>query len=690
MTEEAIVQVMEFKKWRHAIHHYLGGVSHGIIQEGVDPLKMLAWYHGLLALPVSKLSVLGDQIWDFNDDIPNASRNVRGVKMRIDFGDYPELNQLAALEVKVAMYCYIKFPSALKTFTSSGKSLKPVTVIAYFNAGLKFVNTMSVEVRKLLTDEFFENGYHGLTYFDAETYRTAASVHPFAYGSDLQRFFNVLRSPFLVDQVFDKPLPYVELESLPWAKKGKRNSGTDKKYRILPNTVFEKASREASFAVVNFLDSMGEVVQDLDALARRNTREYALGAANGLTRYKYNLYVALRLRRKGYDTKQLEAQLDDVWPEFYSDRFEDRFKSEKYLLGLSVSDIDASFHEYVNYISFCACYLVAQYTGMRPSELSEILVDSCLEQENGYWLLVSNVTKHRQSLSKLFDDKWVAIPIVRDAVRVAQFIAKVKQNPYMFSSLFTVAPGAKPDSMTSTRIASHFDSFFQEILSSEEYESLDFSAYSLRHTLAYQMARAEVGLPFISHQLKHFGDLVGGFGQNKAFSEATLDYGAICDILSKGGRSGGGTPRGMAEREYVENICDPDGSYAGPSAGEHKARLKKVFEGYMAAGYTKDEIFAQMVQKRLAVINVGQGFCYGGRKEDFDESLPCIGSLRCNPNRCKNAVVTKANAPKWREVYTQNRLALMSPASQKSEEEIRAAIDEAKEVLEYLGEEVEV
>jgi hypothetical protein len=253
-----------------------------------------------------------------------------------------------------------------------------------------------------------------------------------------------------------------------------------------------------------------------------------------------------------------------------------------------------------------------------------------------------------------------------------------------------VAPGAKPDSSTSTRIAAQFDSFFQEILSSEEYESLDFSAYSLRHTLAYQMARAEVGLPFISHQLKHFGDLVGGFGQNKAFSEATLGYGAICDILSKGGRSGGVSPRGLAEREYVENFCDPDGSYAGPSAREHKARLKKVFEGYMAAGYTKDEIFAQMVKKRLAVINVGQGFCYGGRKEDFDESLPCIGALRCNPNQCKNAVVTKANAPKWREVYTQNRLALMSPVSQMSEEEIRAAMEEARGVLEYLGEEVEV
>ena len=80
----------------------------------------------------------------------------------------------------------------------------------------------------------------------------------------------------------------------------------------------------------------------------------------------------------------------------------------------------------------------------------------------------------------------------------------------------------------------------------------------------------------------------------------------------------------------------------------------------------------------------------GGQREVFDESLPCIGSLRCNPNRCKNAVVTKAHAPKWREIYVQNNLALSSPNSAGAEEELRAAMEEAKGVLEHLGEEVEV
>jgi len=49
-----------------------------------------------------------------------------------------------------------------------------------------------------------------------------------------------------------------------------------------------------------------------------------------------------------------------------------------------------------------------------------------------------------------------------------------------------------------------------------------------------------------------------------------------------------------------------------------------------------------MAQQGMAVINVGTGMCYGGRVEEFDQSLPCIGSLRCNPNRCHQAVITRA------------------------------------------------
>ncbi len=110
----------------------------------------------------------------------------------------------------------------------------------------------------------------------------------------------------------------------------------------------------------------------------------------------------------------------------------------------------------------------------------------------------------------------------------------------------------------------------------------------------------------------------------------------------------------------------------------------------MAEGYTEEEVYQAMAEQGVAVVYMGQGLCYGGREEEFDASLPCIGSLRCNPARCKQAVVTSRHAPKWREVYMLNKSNLNKPEYSHNREQIEAAMNEAKMVLESLGEEVEL
>ena len=133
---------------------------------------------------------------------------------------------------------------------------------------------------------------------------------------------------------------------------------------------------------------------------------------------------------------------------------------------------------------------------------------------------------------------------------------------------------------------------------------------------------------------------------------------------------------------------DPDGVYAGPKAAAHKQRIQKVFQGYVEAGYSKEEVFDAMAEQGMAVINVGTGFCFGGT-EDYDESLPCIGTLRCNPNRCNNAIVGKANAPKWREIYISNKALLGKEGYEDRESQLIETIEEARGVLIYLGEDVD-
>ena len=75
----------------------------------------------------------------------------------------------------------------------------------------------------------------------------------------------------------------------------------------------------------------------------------------------------------------------------------------------------------------------------------------------------------------------------------------------------------------------------------------------LRHTLTYQLFRAEVGLPLISFQLKHFVAEIGKFVSKGATTSVTLGYGEIGEILSKdGNRNSKNSLRHAAELEAIK------------------------------------------------------------------------------------------------------------------------------------------
>ena len=106
MSQTLIPELAAYKQWRTAAHTLLLELRRNIADPTPVSLEALSWYQALMALPVSKTSVLGDAVWDFNDDHPNAARNVQGAKLRLNFESYPLLNQSAVLEVKVALYCW--------------------------------------------------------------------------------------------------------------------------------------------------------------------------------------------------------------------------------------------------------------------------------------------------------------------------------------------------------------------------------------------------------------------------------------------------------------------------------------------------------------------------------------------------------------------------------------------------------
>jgi integrase len=696
--------IPQIKPLRNSLLRYLSEektIYPGDAQELLtDSVSLL---HALMNLPVSKLSLLKDMVWDFNSESAVLARSIQGAKSMIDFGYYKNLNSTILFELKIAMLCALEIPGALRS--KGTNNYKPHTVLDIFKSVIPFIDKMCARKRNRQGDEFFELTHYSLADFSEEDYKTEAKKFDRAFRQTTNQGLNFLSSHFLQENLFAKPLCVVDFESLDWTQNSITSPKSRNKKKYLENKIFEKCSRKASFAIVDFLKALNEPVSDQLSLESAALINHNEAARFKLTQTSFDIYIAIRLTSRGYTGQEIESLMYSPNREYWSPTRQGMLKDKEAICKLTDTQLNDDFYYYITHISNSALYIIAQYTGMRPSELCGIMADKCLTTNDfGHNLIKSTVIKNQEIYGGLFGDKWAAIPIVLDAVRTLRILNKFKRNPYLLTSMITVLPETQDsaNSLSGPGMTYQICAFMAVVLTFEELETIDVSAYTLRHSLAHQMFRASVGLPFISFQLKHFGNLASSIGQNR-FSATTIDYGGIGDALVSGQGRDGEELRHEAEKELIVNTCDPDGGFAGDNAGAHRAQLTKYFKGYLEQGYSKDDIFDRMVEQNFAIINVGQGYCYGNATEELDDSLPCIGSLRCNPNRCKNAVVTKANAPKWREIYVQNSIALSKIESFESESmskqfetkehersvaQLKLAISEAKSVLEGLGEEL--
>lgn len=81
---------------------------------------------------------------------------------------------------------------------------------------------------------------------------------------------------------------------------------------------------------------------------------------------------------------------------------------------------------YTKLVHDAAIYIIAQFTGMRPSEFVEIRVDKPLTSSFDIPCICSTVHKHRSTSRRLFDDLWVAIPAVEDAMAALAVLTRIE------------------------------------------------------------------------------------------------------------------------------------------------------------------------------------------------------------------------------------------------------------------------
>ncbi|HEC73467.1 MAG TPA: site-specific integrase [Methylophaga aminisulfidivorans] len=687
-TEKQIENIQNFTLHRPYI---LTIVNHGKPQKSETSSE--EYLVQLMNMPVSKASIFGDDVWDFNADQPQAARNVRGSKLKVNFNLYDNIPKFVQTELKTLFFYILLSPLSFrnekKTKRLAKGKLKPNTLIGVFKSGMRFIDKVFDVAILEYGREYVHQEIKSLAEISTYEFEVAARSYTYNFDSTLLNFFTYLRHPLSSKEVLDGAISNFDLKSRIKPKGQVVNAES----KIIPNSIFEKLSALSSLLIVDFLQELEEEVQDQNSLKQLKYRGSIWSRECGVNQSSFNEYRVLRLRYKNYSESYIRENYPvPDWIFEYGDNTEKSFMAfNKMELLCRARFMREPLRKHINLVYQACLYIVGQFTGMRPSEMSEIVVkdEQCLKKEDGHWLICSQVKKHRESYNGLFDEKWLAIPIIRDAIRAASIINTLKNNPYLCANADTVASCETPQAMGSSGIKHQINNLIDFFFGSEKVKSLAFYPYMMRHTLAYQLFRAELGLPFISFQLKHFITGIDRYTSKGGVSEDTLGYGDIAQQLSKNGRYSKNI-RHQAELESIKATMDPDGNYAGVKAAEHKQHMSSLFNGYMASGYTKEEVFEAMVHQGIAIVNVGQGYCYGGQVEDFNDSLPCIGGLRCNPVRCGNAIVTKQNAPHWRGIYSQNMANLNNPAYSHVQEEIKAAIEEAKLVLTHLGEDVEL
>jgi hypothetical protein len=645
----------------------------------------ILWLPQLMNISVTKRNIFTDDEWDYNLDALNPPRSVQGAKLRLNFAKHSHIPAYVMTELKCLCHLVMLVPIEFRKKTKGRKpkvEIKHNTVIAKFDSGLKFINSVFKNLQSL-GGEFVNDRFQSLTDILDSDFRDVAASYEYAVGNELKQFLGYLNNPFTTNVLGE--VIKVDFSSLDWPEQTIKRR---KEKLIFENDDFEKLVNHSTYTVIDFLNRINEEVEDKTALSYKNVLKKNHQLNFEFNEDLLNDYTIIRLLSIGY-SKTFIASKCLIPKEFLNNdgslmfhEYIRKVVKKKY----NISHFD-DIRKYVNEVYYSSAYLIAQYTAMRPSEMSEVVLSNCLVKHEGFDLIVSNVKKNPLENLKLFDDKWVVIPIMKDAITAATKISILKNNDYLFSNMDTVGSKSAPSNMSPGGITNFFTNFLEIVLGKTQTAAIKLNAYMTRHTLAYQLHRIELGLPFISFQLKHIVNTVDKFTSFGATSKTTLGYGEIAEsiVLNKAQNK---TIRRLAEVEKIKTVMDPDGTYVGPKAEEHKARIQKVFQGYQAAGYSKEEVFDAMAEQGMAVINVGTGFCFGG-VEDFDESIPCIGTLRCNPIRCSNAIVTKANAPKWREIYITNKELLIKDGYEERKEQIIATVNESKAVLLLLGEELD-
>lgn len=607
---------------------------------------------------VSKTVLFGDDDWSFfdpeNPRLKNYSEAALSISWKSDKNAaYAALPWTTIQVVKLFAFLYLHTPAIVCSRRKGNSRNHPQTVCLLVKQLLTFL--AHVHEKSLLVGGSLPPA-ESLHNVSVRHLRESIRDWNFGRGKDLRRALIYLASPAIQEACvgFAPRWTPTDIRSLSFKESEARYDYEP----VFPNPLFRLISNTATDDAVGFLRFVGETpASDVPGVIPS-----AFANLDGPA--VFQAYVEYRER----DYANKHSKKGNV-------TYGDGFQAKKNLLE-SLGCTAGECLSYIRRVHEASCSLIALYTGARYSDLTGFK-SGCLQQIRGMWFLVGTHIKHEDIDKPTDQDLWPAIPAMRDALRCLELFTTFTTNHFLISGLNTVEEGCgraySPNGLTQALVR-----YIGRTDEGGAWAEIQVSPHRCRHTLGHQLARADVGLPFIAHQLKHLHSALRAVPP-----QVTLMYGGIADLKFERA-----TQAPKLHFELAKSLYDPDSPLAGGGSEEFGQRRKEYFEGMQASGMTKDDIIRGLAAKAIPFSSVGMGYCLGRReiknKDGSMQKPACTGSLECSPESCPNALITREHAHLWKKVEKQNAELAERPEMQHAREELLEKSNRAKAILRQL------
>jgi integrase len=428
----------------------------------------------------------------------------------------------------------------------------------------------------------------------------------------------------------------------------------------LPDRLFALLSNTSIDQILEFHHLMGNTTsEDMTDSAHRKLKQ------RDWPRFK-EMFESYISRRELVRTKS------GNWASNHTKRFSNRF-------GVMPGVV----REFLYDVQTAAFQVILLYTGMRYSEAASLQAD-CLLVRDGVNLIKSTLIKDKPTNLPVDQDEWVAIEIVQDAVRALEELSRCNFNKFLFASYSLVPAHKKANPISNKSLASRLQLYLIKFDEQGTWRDWQLSPHQYRHGLVHQLVRVEVGIPYITRQLKHLYTLLDE--RSYRINPTSTIYGMQKQVLL-------GTATGLnamkdANLFLAIDLYGQDQRFAGGGAALHVERTEAFFRGIGLEGDAREKYIEKLARSGVNAIRTGVGWCVRNHvdPEKLKESPPpCIGDLNCNPHTCVHSVVPESRKSEVIARYRNAAKQLASPDQSHLTSHWQAELDAYSAMLQQLG-----